>query len=214
MSAKPLRKPSADAWPPHKNPVVVCDDMTMFNEQKFLSALRRRFPGRGGPRDALRVLGFDANLNELPKAKAPPVDDMVRFIGKLLKERRRIALDATTGDYADIPTELAKFRDELPTHLPPEIYERWKKRFVDLIGRTAELVKAVNAAINERANGASDQPPPFEGKPQRGGEPLAADSGKPWSRVGVIDDAGCVSGGRPAPVRRSSAAASSRIGTV
>jgi hypothetical protein len=104
----------------------------------------------------------------------PPKDE--RKLRFALDEALTDKSDAATGDYADIPTELTKLRDELPTYLPPEIYQRWQKRFVDLIGRTEALVKAVNSAVNERVNGATDQPPPFEGRPTRGGEPLAADN--------------------------------------
>jgi hypothetical protein len=136
-----------------------------------------RFPRTDG--------AYDSRPRYASDQREPPVDDMVELIRRLCAENRRlkgVASDAAapTGDYADIPRELSEFIKELPTALPPEIYERWRGRLSALVARTAELVRAVNAAINERADG--DQPPPFEGRPKRAGG-VAGDDKPAWSRL-------------------------------
>lgn len=134
-------------------------------------ALRARY---GTPQKMFRRLGLDEKV----LTSEPPIDEMVTLIGKLLTDNAKLkrgimANDAMMGaDYAEIPEELKRLRDELPVHLPPEVYQPWVKRYDDLIARTRELAEAINSVLNTRANG-DDEPPEFPGKPKRD---LAQDS--------------------------------------
>jgi hypothetical protein len=120
---------------------------------------------------------FDAKP-KFARDQAVPVEALTQLIEKLLAENTALKKRGMATDAAPLPQEsddvlqkIGKLSDILGAFLTPDKCEEARGIIAEAAGRITQLQKAVNTFINAQANGAGDddQPPPFEGRPQRDG---------------------------------------------